>query len=585
MISCPQNGKLLHMGTYKRNDIWKHCTDSLSRIIGPVAVLGVLLLLVEQTAPLQQIPHILYGINLGILLLFATDIILNFAAAPQKRVWLRQHWFDGIVFFPLIQQLFFSAPGPLSTVLRQAALLAMLLSRARRAHKFISLLRLKPAQLMITSFGGAIVFGAILLMLPAATSAGQSTPLLDALFTATSAVCVTGLIVEDTAIHFSRFGQTIILALIQIGGLGIMTFSVSLALLLRRSVSFKDQSMMQDVLDQESLLHVRRLILLIFALTFLFEFIGASLLFMAWRPAFPSTVETLWHALFHAVSAFCNAGFSTFSDSLTPFAGHLPTNLTIAALIIAGGIGFVVMDDLFHAGKSRILQRHGPYRRFRIQTRLALSWTLGLLLIGSLLFFWVERNHMLADTQGVHALLLSFFQSVTTRTAGFNTCNIGALQPATLLLFIIFMFIGACPGGTAGGIKITTPAVLWSLTRAGLSGQGKPRLHRSTIPQDAVYKAIILLSGAIFLVLSALFLLALLEPGLAFLDLFFEMVSAFGTVGLSTGITSSLTPAARVLIMLVMFIGRLGPLTIGMAFLRRRRPAKYAYAEERIMIG
>jgi len=392
--------------------------------------------------------------------------------------------------------------------------------------------------------------------------------------------------VYDTATHFTFFGQLVILALIQIGGLGIMTFSVSLALLMRRGVSMKDQSIMQDVLDQDTLQSVRRLVGFIVAMTFILEATGAALLFKAWKPLFHGTAETAWHAIFHSISAFCNAGFSTFSNSLMGFAQDLPTNLTIGGLIVLGGIGFVVIGDFYQAIRSRLFRRQKRHHKFRIQTRLALGWTGGLILFGTALFYLLEKNQLLDGTKFDHALLVSLFQSVTTRTAGFNSCSIGLLQPATLFLFIVLMFIGACPGGTGGGIKTTTPAVLWANIRAGFRRRGETELYRRTIPMEVIQKAVMVLCSSLLLVCGAVGLMTIFEPDKEFMDLFFETVSAFGTVGLSTGITGALSEAGRVLITLLMFVGRLGPLTIGFAFmLRRRQPAKYSYSEERIMIG
>jgi len=462
----------------------------------------------------------------------------------------------------------------------------MLLSRTRRVKNFITLFGLKPAQLMLMSFAGVIVFGTVLLMLPASTVPGEETGLINAFFTATSATCVTGLIVYDTATHFTFFGQLVILALIQIGGLGIMTFSVSLALLMRRGVSMKDQSIMQDVLDQDTLQSVKRLVGFIIAMTFLLETAGAIVLFKAWKPLFHGSVETAWHAIFHSISAFCNAGFSTFSNSLMGFAQDVPTNLTIGGLIILGGIGFVVIGDFYQAIRTRLFTRQKRRHKFRIQSRLALAWTGGLILFGTALIYWIEQKHLLEGMAANNALLVSLFQSVTTRTAGFNSCNIGLLQPATLFLFIVLMFIGACPGGTGGGIKITTPAVLWAVIRAGFRRRGETELYRRTLPIEVIQKAVMVLCSSLLLVCGAVGLMAFFEPDKEFLDLFFETVSAFGTVGLSTGITGALSEAGRVLITLLMFVGRLGPLTIGFAFmLRKRQPAKYSYSEERIMIG
>ena len=544
------------------------------------------MLLLEHTEWLRPHPTLIREINLSMLGLFAIDVTLNWAADWKSPGYLRRHWFDLVVFVPLIQ--FFYAPpdSTLSVIFRQTAIVAMLLSRTRRVKNFITLFSLQPAQLMLMSFGGVIVFGTVLLMLPAATVPGEETSLINAFFTATSATCVTGLIVYDTATHFTFFGQFVILALIQVGGLGIMTFSVSLALLMRRGVSMKDQSIMQDVLDQDTLQSVKRLIRFIIAMTFLLETAGAIILFNAWKPIFHGTLETVWYAIFHSVSAFCNAGFSTFSNSLMGFSNNAPTNLTIGGLIVLGGIGFVVIGDFYQALRDRLFLRVKRRHKFRIQSRLALGWTGGLILGGTVLIYLIERGRILAGMSYDHALLVSLLQSISTRTAGFNSCDIGALQPVTLFIFIILMFVGACPGGTGGGIKTTTPAVLWAVIRAGFHRRGETELYRRTIPVEVIQKAVMVLCASLLLVCGALGLMLVFEPQKDFVDLFFETVSAFGTVGLSTGITASLSTAGRVIITLLMFIGRLGPLTIGFAFmLRKSQPAKYRYSEERIMIG
>ncbi|MBC8207403.1 MAG: Trk family potassium uptake protein [Kiritimatiellales bacterium] len=564
----------------------KRLTQRLNYIVGPVAIFAFVLLLLEHSEWLRPHPVLIRQINLSILGLFAVDVLLNWLAGSKDRAYLRRHWFDLIVFVPLIQ--FFYAPpdSALSVILRQTAIMAMLLSRTRRVKNFVTMFSLQPAQLMLMSFAGVIVFGTVLLMMPASTVAGEKTTLLNAFFTATSATCVTGLIVYDTATHFTFFGQLVILMLIQVGGLGIMTFSVSLALLMRRGVSMKDQSIMQDVLDQDTLQSVKRLVGFIVCMTFLLEAIGAVILFRAWKPVFHGSLETAWHAVFHSISAFCNAGFSTFSNSLMGFSTDVPTNLVIGGLIVLGGIGFVVIGDFYQALRDRLVRRIKRRYKFRIQSRLALGWTGGLILLGTGLVYWVERSRLLSDMAWNHALLASVFQSVTTRTAGFNTCEIGMLQPVTLFLFIILMFIGACPGGTGGGIKTTTPAVLWAVIRSGFNRRAQTELYRRSIPIEVVQKAIMVLCASLLLVCGALGLMLVFEPEKDFIDLFFETVSAFGTVGLSTGITNALSTGGRVIITLLMFVGRLGPLTIGFAFmLRKSQTAKYRYSEERIMIG
>lgn len=563
----------------------KKLTDRLNHLTGPLALLGFSLLMFEQTALMRAHPLLVQQLNLSILGLFALDVVLNWLASSAGLCYLRAHWFDLIVFVPLLPFFFNPEGSAISVILSQTSIIAMLLARMQRVHKFITLLSLKPAQLMLVSFAGAIGFGTALLMHPAATTAGNHTDLLGALFTITSATCVTGLTVYDTATHFTLFGQAVILAMIQVGGLGIMTFSVSLALLMRRSVSMKSQVVMQDVLDQDAVMDIRRLVGFIVLMTILLEAAGATVLFFSFRPACNSTGQAVWASVFHSVSAFCNAGFSTFSDNLIGFKYSLPVNAVIGGLIVLGGIGFVVLGDFYQALKNKLKRRHGSKHKFRIQSRIALGWTGGLIFFGTLLIYWLEHNRLLANMRYDQALLVSLFQSITTRTAGFNSCDIGALQPATLFIMIILMFIGACPGGTGGGVKTTTLAVLWATIRAGFNHREEAELYRRTIPVETIQKAVMVLCSSLLLVCGAAMLLAVFEQK-DFLDVLFETVSAFGTVGLSTGLTPELSDPGRILITLLMFIGRLGPLTIGFAFmLRNIRPAKYRYAEERIMIG
>jgi trk system potassium uptake protein TrkH len=452
-------------------------------------------------------------------------------------------------------------------------------------YKFITLLSLKPAQLMLVSFAGAIGFGTALLMQPAATVAGKHTDLLGALFTTTSAACVTGLTVYDTATHFTFFGQAVILALIQVGGLGIMTFSMSFALMMRHSVSMKSQVIMQNVLDQDAIMNIRQLIGFIIIMTLLLEAAGAAALFFSFRSVYDHVGQAVWASIFHSVSAFCNAGFSTFSDNLAGFKYNVPVNAVIGGLVVLGGVGFVVLGDFYQAIRNKLKRRHGKKHKFRIQSRLALCWTGGLVFLGAILIYWLEHNRLMANMNMDQALLVSLFQSISTRTAGFNSCDIGALQPATLFIMIILMFIGACPGGTGGGIKTTTVAVLWAMIRAGFNRREEAELYRRTIPIETVQRAVMVLCSSLLLVCGAAALLAVFEQK-DFLDVLFETVSAFGTVGLSTGLTPELSTPGRILLTLLMFIGRLGPLTIGFSFmLRKIGQAKYRYAEERIMIG
>ncbi|KPK96588.1 MAG: hypothetical protein AMJ95_13405, partial [Omnitrophica WOR_2 bacterium SM23_72] len=413
-----------------------------------------------------------------------------------------------------------------------------MVSRVRKANKFVALLSLKPAQLMVTSFFFAIGMGAILLMLPLASASGEKTSLVDALFTATSATCVTGLIVKDTASHFSFFGQTVILCLIQIGGLGIMTFSVSLALLLGKRLQMQRQIVMQDVLDQETLFNVKDLILFIVKMTVFFELIGAFVLFFIWQGRFESKLVTAYYALFHSVSAFCNAGFSTFTDSLMRFSKDIWTNVTIMALIVLGGLGFTVVKDLFDS-----LRRKKAFR-FRVQTKIVLIMTLLLIVVGAIGFYLLEVYHSLIGLGTKDKILVSLFQSTTSRTAGFNTCDISGLSSATIFMIMILMFIGGSPGSTAGGIKTTTLAVLAAAVASGFRQKEESELYRRTIPFEVVRKAFSVFLISLFIV-AAFFLLLLFIEQERFPGLMFEAVSAFGTVGLSTGATALLSQKGK----------------------------------------
>lgn len=449
---------------------------------------------------------------------------------------------------------------------------------------FLFFLNCKPAQIMVLSFAGVIVIGTLLLMLPLATTSGVNTSLVDALFTATSATCVTGLIVKDTAGYFSIFGQLVILFLIQIGGLGIMTFSVFLALFLKKPVGIKQEVLMQDLLDYNTLSDIKHYILEIIKMTLFFELCGAILLFIAWGENISSIPTRLYYAVFHSISAFCNAGFSTFSDSLIRFNNDTLTNIIICSLIVAGGLGFMVIKDLQENIRNKFINTDTRKIRLKTQSKIVL-FTSGLLILGgALIFYLLEKDNSLSSVNMQSAALISVFQSITARTAGFNTCDIAKLSSATLFFMIALMFIGGSPGSTAGGVKTTTVSVLWATVLSGIKKKENVEIFRRTIPYDVIQKAIIIFLISLLLVFIFITLLLYFEKK-SLTGIFFEAVSAFGTVGLSTGITGILSSIGKILITLLMFIGRIGPLTMGYAFLKLKRPAKYMYAEENVSIG
>lgn len=363
-----------------------------------------------------------------------------------------------------------------------------------------------------------------------------------------------------------------------------MTFSVSLALLLGKRIEMQRQIVMQDVLDQDTLANVRNFIIFIIKMTFIFEIIGAIALFISWKGRFTGNFITAYHAIFHSVSAFCNAGFSTFSDNLIRFSGDSSTNVTICFLIILGGLGFTVIKDLWDNIKNRFFSKNKKIIRLKVQTKIVFVISILLIVAGALFFYLIETNNSLSQSGLKNKILVSLFQSVTARTAGFNTSDMAGLSTASLLLMIVLMFIGGSPGSTAGGIKTTTIAVLWATITSGFRQKDQVELYRRTIPYEVVRKAISVFIISLF-VLFVFSMLLLYAEKKMFVSVLFEAVSAFGTVGLSTGITGQLTEKGKLIITLLMFIGRLGPLTIAYAFLSSKRPVKYTYAEERVMIG
>ncbi len=552
--------------------------------IGTVSFLAFILLMAQLGGYWEGYGHFFLLADLGILCLFLFDVIVRFLFSPSKKAHIRNHWFDLIVFIPLILLVRGIRDTQFYLIVWQAAIVVMLTSRIRHAGKFISMLGLKPAQLMFASFAAAIGIGSTLLMLPAATTSGTGASLVDAVFTSTSAVCVTGLIVRDTATYYTTFGQLVILGLIQVGALGILTFSVSLAILVKRRVEMQRQIEMQEVLDQDTLSSIRELITFIVSMTLAFELAGAVALFFAWRGVFASDTATAYHALFHSISAFCNAGFSTFSDNLMRFRSDVVTNAVIVVLILFGGFGFTVVRDLLKNFRESHLRRSRRILNLRVQTRIVLLVSFILIAAGALFFYTIERNASLADLGFTDRVLVSVFQSVTARTAGFNTCDFGTLSAPTLMIFIVLMFIGASPGSTGGGIKTTTIAILWAVIVSGLRKSPYVQLYRRTIPNEIIQKALSVFLISLIIVLAFGLILLYLEP-LPFAGLVFETASAFGTVGLTTGITPQLTPAGKIAITMLMFVGRLGPLTIAYAFLRMKKMAAYRYAEERVMIG
>lgn len=452
--------------------------------------------------------------------------------------------------------------------------------------------RITAPQLFVGSFGGLILLGTIGFMALPGLYVGEDLTWLDALFTATSAVCVTGLIVVDTATYFTGAGQAYILLLIQLGGLGIITFTSTILLTLGMRLSLRHEAVTRSTADIAPHVSFNVLARDIVLFTFIFEVIGAIALFVFWLPTFPAG-PAAWHAVFHAVSAFCNAGFSTFSDSLIQYQGQSWILAVVMTLIVLGGIGFLVLEEL----RMKARPEPGRARRMRVSlhTRLVLLAT-GILLAGGwILFATFEWNVSLEGMGSFDKLLNSLFMSVTARTAGFNTVDYAQMTDGSNFLTILLMSIGGSPGSTAGGLKTTTVAVIGLLAISRMRGYGVTSIWGRSIPKETVERATGLFVVAFGIVTAAIFAFTVSEIAwmpharvdAGFLKYMFEAVSAFNTVGLSMGATSELSGSGKTLTILLMYLGRVGPLTFAAALARRYAKAsrRFHYAYEEVAIG
>lgn len=518
-----------------------------------------------------------------ILALFATDVALGYVFTVSRWRHFRRHWLDLAVFIPVVLSFALAGTGLHVVAIRQIVIVGQAFTRSRRFIRLFERFRLYPVQSAALSFVALIAGGTLLLTFPAATADGLGTPLLDAFFTATSAVCVTGLIVLDTATHFSRFGQLVILSLIQLGGLGIMTFYAGVAAMLGRRLGAARRQAVSELIEDTRPFDIVATVRYVVIFTFAAEAVGALLLFARFLPRFASAGEAAYHAVFHSISAFCNAGFSTFSDSLAGFAADPAVNLVIAGLIVTGGLGFVVVHELLNRRTLRV----GPvaaFRRLTLHSRLVLSTSGLLIVLGMLVFFFTEYDNALGHLRLGGRLIAAFFQSVTLRTAGFNTVPLDALRPVTLFVAMAMMFVGGSPGGTAGGIKTTTLAMLLLAAWGRLRGRERLVVRRRLLPWEVLFRAAAIAAVSSGIV-AVFFLLLLVSQGGSFEHLLFETVSAFGTVGLSTGVTPELGPFGRVLVAVLMYIGRLGPLTLALAMHARTRREPVQYPEASVVVG
>jgi len=442
---------------------------------------------------------------------------------------------------------------------------------------------LTSPRIFVLSFAITIIIGALLLS--ATISSSNSLRFIDALFTSTSAVCVTGLTVINIGEDLTLFGQIITLILFQMGGLGIITFSTIFFVMMGRGIPFKEKEIVQSSFlyspSKDFIIILKWIVLF----SFFFEAIGAILLFMRFSHDFSDGVA-FYQAIYHAVSAFNNCGFSLFSNNLIEYRKDFLVNLTIMGLIVIGGIGFIVQYEIF-----TIIR--GIKRRLSLHSRIVLTTTILLILLGAILFYFFEQNHSINKISMQEKILISFFQSITSRTCGFNTIEIGILTNQTILLLLILMFIGASPGSTGGGIKTTSFTLLLLLIWNRFKGNEDVNVFNRTIPKESVNRMISIIFASSFTI--AIITSALLISGgkhlpvdgsrYLFIEYLFEVVSAFGTVGLSMGVTPKLSDFQKMAIIIMMFTGRVGPLTLAYSLSRIKTKKEIKYAEEGIMVG
>ena len=431
----------------------------------------------------------------------------------------------------------------------------------------------RPEEWLVFGFMSIILLGSLLLALPISTKDGQSIGFFDSLFTATSAVCVTGLVAVDTGTTFSLFGQVVLLTLIQVGGLGFMVFATRVMMMLGRRISIKNRMLIRESMNGASLSNLgsvaRRYLLLALGI----EAVGAALLAIRFIPMY-GLRRGLWFAVFHAVSAFCNAGFDLFGrfSSLTGFYTDALTLLTVSALIVLGGLGFSVILEV-------LLNRHG-LKNLSLHTRIVLTFTMALLLAGTVFYMLVENGRL--------DILNAFFQSVTMRTAGFNSVELSSLTDGSKVFSSLLMMIGASPASTGGGMKTTTVAVVTLLIFSVVKGENEVNAARRRISADTVRRALAVVTLFLTMVMLGTLSLSIIENGrFSLADILFECSSAMGTVGVSAIGTPNLHPVSRAVLLPMMFLGRVGPLTLAIAVARRQGKARNLskYPEEKIMIG
>lgn len=471
---------------------------------------------------------------------------------------------------------------PALVALTKIYLVLLVVAKFIQATPILLSLQRHPAQIIVTSFLTIIFIGAFLLMMPRATVDGQGLSFINALFTSTSAVCVTGLIVVDTATKFTVLGQVVIMILIELGGIGIITFATLFALFVSNGLGVGQMMFLKDVLSEDRAQETFAMIKRIIGMTLFIETLGVMGYYFSWANVFPDPGTRLYHSIFHSISAFCNAGFSTFTANLAGEGSQLNVgvNITTMLMIIFGGLGFTTIWELVRGNPRRQIRN----RKLSVHARLVLIVTALLIVGGAASFAFLEWNNVLAGYSFGNKMLISFLQSVSTRTAGFNTINIGAMHASTTVVFLTLMAIGASPASTGGGIKTTTIAVIWLSVIATVRGHDRVEFAKKTIPTSTIFTALTAFTLAAICLFVFTLLLTITEH-LPFLDLLFEEFSAFATCGLSRGITANLSYWGKLIVTISMFIGRVGSVTLALAFAKRIDKRQYKYPKESVIVA
>ncbi|GAA0069132.1 TrkH family potassium uptake protein [Clostridium sardiniense] len=443
----------------------------------------------------------------------------------------------------------------------------------------IKKLRLSGVQILALGFIIVILIGGILLSLPISSANGESTNFLDALFTSTSAVCVTGLVTLDTGTHWNEFGQIVIMLLIEVGGLGFMSFATFIAVLLGKKITLRDRLLMQEAMNTFNIQGLVRMVRYVLGFTFSVQFFGALLLSTQFIPQF-GFLKGVYFSIFHSISAFCNAGFDLFGgfSSVTAYSSNAVVLLTISSLIIIGGLGFTVWLELYN---------YRGLRKLSVHSKIVILITVVLLIGGTILMYLFEMNNpqTIGNMGFGDKILNSYFASASPRTAGFNSVSTDGMTNSGKFLTIILMFIGGSPGSTAGGLKTATFGIVILTVISVIRGREDTQVFGRRFSKELVYKSFALLIIGMALVIGVSMLLSITDPNESFINILYEATSAFGTVGLTTGVTQRLSTAGKIIIMITMYCGRVGPMTVALAFLRNKKKQTHKYPEGKILIG